>query len=70
MDIKKIKSKINLLEAQVKQFKESGLFEANTIEKLTAPLNSELLVLHSQYNELLASQKPEDMDVTAPEIVS
>lgn len=69
MDIKTLQSKINLLNAQIKQFNESELFSAEEKVSLTRPALIQLQQLEPKLADLKAAQHAEDMDVQEPEIL-
>lgn len=68
MDIKELKSKINLLEAQIKQIQESGFFNEQEIERLTAPMTTKLGQMRERYNAIIEAGDPNDFDVVAETI--
>lgn len=70
MDIKLLKSQINLIEAQIKQLAECGLFSDDEINRLSRPLKIELARLHPKLEELLADINPDDLEVNDHQIVS
>lgn len=69
MDIKILRSKINLMEAQVRQFCDSGLFNTEEIDKLTMPLLKVLDHDRAILIELQNAQDPKNIDVVNPHIL-
>ena len=68
MNIKSIQSKINLLNAQRRQFEDSGLFSPDEIVRLVTPIESELEILGPQLAELQSEMPgPGDLDIVGPE---
>lgn len=70
MDFKQIQSKINLLNAQLRQLRDSGIFSEAEVERLSFPINLELKSLNFQLEQLLPADGANEIIVASPEIVS
>lgn len=68
MDIKLLTSKINMLEAQIKQFETSPLFSKTEAESITKPYREMLLDYKKQKADLI--NKPlSEIEVINPEVI-
>lgn len=67
-EIRTIKSKINLLNAQIAQLHDSGLFSPSEISELTAPLVCQVKDLKEQINPIKPSVNDAEV-LTTPQTV-